>query len=207
MEVIMRNNASLRLCVLILSILFITTISNASGNPNIDLRQATEELSCGPISFSPPQGYWYYPPLLYANNKDNFLFTFYKTKKEAIEAPEGVKNPVINLKVFPNTFKNADAYYQALSEMRRAYSTEAEKKSYTKNLPKDMELLFRSAKNWSCREEVNRGYPDLISMECILLNRNGVWIACIGTDEKKILDMAPMLLSIMNSVTFKLKLE
>jgi hypothetical protein len=203
-EVIMRKNILLSLRIFMLAVLFTSNISNAAeySTDGPLQAQAAKRLSCDPIEFSPPDGYWYYPPLLYAD-KGNFLFTFYKTKKEALEAPEGMTNPIINVRVFPNTFKNANAYYQALSEKEHVRS--AEETSYTRKLPKDTELFLKGKKNWSCKEEVKKGYPDLIGIECILLNRNGVLITVLGSNEKKILNMAPTLVPIMNSITFNSK--
>ncbi|MDD5008375.1 MAG: hypothetical protein PHU49_06175 [Syntrophorhabdaceae bacterium] len=195
----MKKNIMLIFAFLFLLIVLATSVSEATDDPSKLLQQVAGKVTLGPIEFSPPQGFWYNPPP--PSTKMSFAITFYKTKKDIIlmqEDPSPARDPIVVVRINSNSFKDFDSYYKAESEMYRIKGLEG--LHYFKKLPQDVQSLFAGMSTWSCRERVNKGYPELTAIDCLSLNHYSVLISTFCFDEKKVLGMAPILKSIMKSV-------
>jgi len=157
--------------ILISGILFLSVITAVPISSAADMHQVSGSVMLGPIAFSPPKGFWYSGPQ--SDEKDmRFAATFYKTKEDydlAQEHPSPDRDPIIVVRVtVPNTFKDFNSYYRQESEKDLRSGTE--KMHYSKELPSDIQKLFRQTPRWSCKEDVSKGFPELIVVDCVSLD-------------------------------------
>jgi hypothetical protein len=197
----LKKNEILYLGITLLLALFTVHVAEAGNGPNVSIQQVPESLTLGPIIFSPPRGFWYTPMGPSHKGTDSSI-TFFKAKDDAmlpVEETSADRNPIIVIRVGANSFKDFDSYYKAESDLYRAKGVD--KMHYFKELPANIKALIQHASNWSCREKVNKGYPELTAIDCVSLRGDyGIIISVFCFNEKKVLDMADTLKSTMLSV-------
>lgn len=195
-----KGNVAPLIITLLLTMMAIS-VAGAVDKNDLPLRQVPEKLTLGPIEFCPPAGFWYSP----SHGTEKTMrtgFTFYKTKQDAKfmqDQPSPGRDPIIVVRIGLNKFKDFNSYYEAEAEMYRSKGVES--MHYFKDLPADAKTVLGNMSSWSCREKVSRGHPELIGIECLsLLDHYGVLITGFCFNEKKVIDIAPVLKSIMMSV-------
>jgi hypothetical protein len=172
----------------VLFILLLIGCANSSDSP----RQVKSRMEFGSYSLMPPRGYWYFPrqyPYKELDEDNSFLLTFWDTKSAAVEAgtkrsPGKFWNPVVNIGVFKNEYKDKHQYYKALKLKGLDYEP----------LPEEAKIL-RRVRGWSCKVSLWGFY----SLECMTMPDNIVLIAVFGPDKDEVLAKVSLLKSVLES--------
>ena len=171
--------------------------------------QASGKVLFGPLEFTPPQGYWYFPrayPEKGLEKGDTFVVTFFQTKDDIPTKRDGSyfpKHPFLNFYVYSGQFDDFQSYYDRVLAARMERGTARDVFSY-KDLPEKASSLFKDMPGWSCREETIKQARPLFAVDCITLDKTGViQMSAHGEAEAAVLDMAASLKEMMVSLKKK----